>query len=377
MFKLEEHMNKLGRNDVCFCGSGKKFKKCCNSPVAGFEVADFQWRMLRELEGRVFDKHLIPYARYELPIDVVDQAFSDFLAEDLPETIDLDALFDNCFVPWFFFNWFPQGNFGLENFDGGKTVAVNYVDVYEHKLNSSERRFIDAMSETYYSFYSVLEVEFEKTLVVKDILLGTKHTIKEKSATHTLRRGDIIFSRILTLDNQSIFVGMAPYHVPVRFNQEVISFKRWFIEEYDIEILSPVLLFNYDIELIDFYFDMLREYHSGPSLGVINTDGEIIQSESVDVKTELEDVDNDNIIQLPELKEKMVFLAKQYWQNWFDQPIPALENQTPRKASKTEAGRERLEALLLQYEQFDSIAGDTNLFRPDFDFLRSELKLEK
>lgn len=32
--KEEEEMNKLpdvipGRNDPCFCGSGKKFKKCC------------------------------------------------------------------------------------------------------------------------------------------------------------------------------------------------------------------------------------------------------------------------------------------------------------------------------------------------------------
>ncbi|HQS84070.1 MAG TPA: SEC-C metal-binding domain-containing protein [Alphaproteobacteria bacterium] len=23
------HSNKLGRNDPCFCGSGKKYKKCC------------------------------------------------------------------------------------------------------------------------------------------------------------------------------------------------------------------------------------------------------------------------------------------------------------------------------------------------------------
>ena len=28
-------MKKLGRNDPCHCGSGKKFKKCCESKMIG------------------------------------------------------------------------------------------------------------------------------------------------------------------------------------------------------------------------------------------------------------------------------------------------------------------------------------------------------
>lgn len=28
-YKREHHDIKLGRNDLCFCGSGKKYKKCC------------------------------------------------------------------------------------------------------------------------------------------------------------------------------------------------------------------------------------------------------------------------------------------------------------------------------------------------------------
>ncbi|MGR3973409.1 MAG: SEC-C metal-binding domain-containing protein [Candidatus Rhabdochlamydia sp.] len=32
-------MKNIGRNDVCLCGSGKKFKKCCEnkSPYAGIK----------------------------------------------------------------------------------------------------------------------------------------------------------------------------------------------------------------------------------------------------------------------------------------------------------------------------------------------------
>ena len=31
---------KVGRNDLCPCGSGKKYKKCCGAPGAGDGSAD-------------------------------------------------------------------------------------------------------------------------------------------------------------------------------------------------------------------------------------------------------------------------------------------------------------------------------------------------
>jgi hypothetical protein len=41
---------------------------------------------------------------------------------------------------------------------------------------------------------------------------------------------------------------------------------------------------------------------------------------------------------------------QRHWENWLDERIPALKNQTPRQAARTEAGRERLEALLTDFE---------------------------
>ncbi|HBE45645.1 MAG TPA: hypothetical protein DDW17_09465 [Deltaproteobacteria bacterium] len=32
---LQKHNKKIGRNDPCPCGSGKKYKKCCGKVVAG------------------------------------------------------------------------------------------------------------------------------------------------------------------------------------------------------------------------------------------------------------------------------------------------------------------------------------------------------
>jgi len=63
---------KIGRNDLCYCESGKKFKKCClQQSLKCLDVPDEGWRNLRQLEGIVIDKHLTPYATQELPADVI------------------------------------------------------------------------------------------------------------------------------------------------------------------------------------------------------------------------------------------------------------------------------------------------------------------
>jgi len=53
--------------------------------------------------------------------------------------------------------------------------------------------------------------------------------------------------------------------------------------------------------------------------------------------------------------------------------VPALGNRTPRQASKTAAGRERLEALLADYSQ--KSASGSNAFEPDISTLKRKLGL--
>jgi hypothetical protein len=48
--------------------------------------------------------------------------------------------------------------------------------------------------------------------------------------------------------------------------------------------------------------------------------------------------------------DRMAEFMQRHWDNWLDERIPALKNQTPRQAARTVAGRERLEALLTEFE---------------------------
>lgn len=81
------------------------------------------------------------------------------------------------------------------------------------------------------------------------------------------------------------------------------------------------------------------------------------------------------LMALPEAQEQLKKFVKTHWENWFDQPIPALNNKTPREAAKTQEGQEQLEALLLQYERHDA-EKENNLLKTDVQYLRKELALE-
>ena len=76
------------------------------------------------------------------------------------------------------------------------------------------------------------------------------------------------------------------------------------------------------------------------------------------------------------LQELMQQIARQYWETWFDLPVPALNDMTPRDAAKTEEGRELLESLLLLYEHNKNNSPD-NITNPDIPALRRELNMDR
>lgn len=77
----------------------------------------------------------------------------------------------------------------------------------------------------------------------------------------------------------------------------------------------------------------------------------------------------------PEIRAAMEQIARQHWESWFDLPVPALNDMTPREATKTEEGRDLLESLLLFYEGH-SVNSSEDLMRPDISALRRELGIE-
>ena len=74
----------------------------------------------------------------------------------------------------------------------------------------------------------------------------------------------------------------------------------------------------------------------------------------------------------PQFQQLLKEAADKHWSTWFDIPIPALDDMTPRQAAKSEYGRDLLESLLLEYEMNNSRYPD-NPSAPNLPHLRREL----
>ncbi len=85
---------KQGRNELCKCGSGKKFKKCCGEPVArDVTIGDMVKCLYLLLEGAsegnvAIPKGPIPFSRKMLD-DVPDDLVNQILIADNPNFLVL------------------------------------------------------------------------------------------------------------------------------------------------------------------------------------------------------------------------------------------------------------------------------------------------
>ena len=85
-----------------------------------------------------------------------------------------------------------------------------------------------------------------------------------------------------------------------------------------------------------------------------------------------EEPEADSSAELREIEEDML---RQQWADWLDTRVPALGNKTPRQAAGTAGGRERLEALLAEFER-DAVDGPSSMAK-HLGSIRSALSLTK
>ncbi len=479
-------MAKIGRNDPCLCGSGKKYKKCC-LPNEVPSVASLTWLKMRRTEGELVPT-LMKYAEKSYGEDALVEAWDEFsLWQDVPLDPSVCPEVDTAFLPWFVFNWIPD-NAEEEEVDHlpEMPVAIHYLEHKGSRLDTFQHRFITEICEQQYSFFMVIDANPGESLTLRDLILGREVIVHERQASSTLHKADIIFTRIIRMDDASIMVGCAPTVIPSTYHNDFIDLREEMAQHF--ANLDQEVLFEYDVELRTMYYD-IQEALSGPVLPQLhNTDGDEMQFTklsytlicsprqafdallplsleenadmllqdgtcneageleaielpwlkkgneqhvswentvlghitingdllTIDVNSQeradktkleiearlgrqasfrhaviessakmLEDMASQPATALtteqptkdldgPEMQEMLKEMGKKHWRAWLDMSIPALNDQTPREAVKTATGRERLEALLWEFEGKNDAQKS---FAPDVNALRQELGL--
>lgn len=196
-------MSKVGRNDPCPCGSGKKYKKCCRAKDE--ESAAHR----REEEQAV--EIALSWLLTTYPDETTEAVNNDYLGRLSDEEIErLDEL-----PPWLIntFNvnsgeWLLAD--GILTIDGTPTPVIELLlDAGGPLLPARGRAWLKALTEYPLSLYEVLESKPGEGMQVLDLLDPTASSVwvQERSASKSLVPWDILGTRLANRDDTWVLTG--------------------------------------------------------------------------------------------------------------------------------------------------------------------------
>ncbi len=208
---------KLGRNDPCPCGSGKKYKNCCQALEGITSVYEDPFAHYNQLATSVkmkLEGHLgTEVKKYRQGIK---SRFTRFAVKrSIPEP------HESIFSDWLWFD--------LKHEDGMKMGERYLAENAAHM----ERAFLEctqAFNQSYLSVYKLIG-SAGTTLIIQDILLGTEQRvlIKEPLQIEEADPEIIILGRIISLPAAKLFSGMVLMLENNLLQEEYIKehFKYW------------------------------------------------------------------------------------------------------------------------------------------------------
>ena len=238
-----------GRNDSCPCGSGRKFKHCC---LAQQDAADAARLRVRAAEGRVVPA-ILDYALATWGDPLVAHAWEDFwLYDDVPEDMPAEPEFDAMFPAWFTLGFVPDPECPERTPDWPvEPLGLHWLASLGGEVEAMDRAFVLQACRSPLSVFAVEQVTPGQSVDVKDILTGRRFHTRELTASRSLHLGDIVFTRVVTVDDVSLLFGTAPYAAPPAFHLEVLDWRdhgfrkrkptRALVAEFDYEVRSLYL----------------------------------------------------------------------------------------------------------------------------------------
>ena len=267
---------KIGRNQPCPCGSGKKYKKCCLRKAAAPPQALY-YRRLSEAHDRLVER-LAGYAARIFGEEAVHVAMHAFLLwPEAGEEID-EEVFNRAaplFWPWYLFNWEYCALDSAVELDGpeDRTVAELYAEAQGGRLDTLERLLIESINRKPYSFLEVSRVDQGRGMVLKDVLTGTRIEVQERSGSQYVHPGDVLFGRAVDVDGVGMLVGLSQTLIPPGRKTDIINFRKWM--RGDQLTLNDDDIYDWDTEIRELYFDIDGALHATPQLH--NTDGDPLE----------------------------------------------------------------------------------------------------
>lgn len=220
---LDARRRATGRNDRCPCGSGRKFKVCCQRGTR-LPLSSRLGLLLTKLDRFGRRPH-----RCHVLVDAVllagEPIEADFIAE---------AMADDPIVADF------------AAFEGG--IAASYLGERGHLLPPDERELLHAMSAEPRRLWEVTAAVPGANLTLRDHATGAELVVEEDVASIGRERGALLLSRVAEVEGGHLLFGAAIEIPPgrrasavrlVMAEPDVDDLARWYGEEVALATREP------------------------------------------------------------------------------------------------------------------------------------------
>jgi hypothetical protein len=306
--RLVTEKKKLGRNDLCSCGSGKKYKHCC---LANTVSADALWSSVnaasQELTGLLMD-----FAKRF--VHDLEDAWEDFHFGE-PDTDYLDARnMDEIFMPYFLYRWRDPREPDPGNTRQPGTIATSFLLERGHTLTQMQTQLLRLCMQQPITFYDVLESRPGQGMLLREIFTGREYDVRERSASRTLNTGDILYAQMSPLEGLTTMAFCAPMPIPPRMKSMIVA-QRMTLQSFGRKRKKPRVfstddLLDFEEDFRELYLEIGDRLNAPPVLH--NTDGEPLEMHTMKFELRLSPADAFDLLAplLAGVREKEDVLAE-------------------------------------------------------------------
>src|SRR6266545_6043012 len=215
-------MSKVGRNDLCPCGSGKKYKHC-HLPIE--EAAQAEQRRLRQAVDTLMPQ-IIEAAR-GLP-EAIPPAIERFWngkysAEQLAELDDLEDRGADRFLTWFAFDYPLEGDRTLvERLAEGEGTLP---------LNDDEARLLQGWGGVRLRPYIAESVLKGQSMHVRDLLDEQTYEVEDHAASRRVQPGEVLVAHLVPAGDRH-YVGGAAAHLTADTREKLHEYAALHLEAF-------------------------------------------------------------------------------------------------------------------------------------------------
>jgi len=261
---------KIGRNDRCPCGSGKKYKHCCLNNTAN--STDAIWRRVHAAFDTLHSEMMGFAARdfeYEL-----EEAWDDFNFGATDDLLDLRSPEMASFLPYFFYRWFPVQPSDTAGPDD-TLIAMRFARENSRRLSDLQFELLKLCLSQPFTFFEVTSLQPGRSIDVREIFTGREAHILEHTGSRLVRSGDILYGQEIPVSGISVFNWLAPVLTPPSRKGPIVGLRGWIRAERAKEQLSLEDVLIYEDEIRELYL-ATRDFLNTPPV-ICNTDHELLE----------------------------------------------------------------------------------------------------